>query len=163
MSEEAGTAVAVIEMTLSPTCTPTLASHYLDLSLGTGLIQSGTATLSKPWSRPLCSVRDRSGKANKHRNCSGAGYNTAIPHLAGCKNTGLDEVAALFQQYTHNLNQPELFFRYSGRQSATMDEKETERTVGDEPVTSVLGPNEIPILEGEHGDDDDVLAALGYK
>lgn len=37
------------------------------------------------------------------------------------------------------------------------------KSVAEEPVTSVLSPNEIPILEGEHGEDDDVLASLGYK
>ncbi len=35
--------------------------------------------------------------------------------------------------------------------------------MADEPVTSVLPPNEVPVLEGVHDEDDDVLAALGYK
>lgn len=43
------------------------------------------------------------------------------------------------------------------------DEKSSLKRVGDEPVTSVLSPNEIPVLEGDHDSDDEVLAALGYK
>lgn len=43
------------------------------------------------------------------------------------------------------------------------DDKDSLKRVDQEPVTSVLAPNEIPVLEGEHDSDDDVLAALGYK
>ncbi|EPE02580.1 amino acid permease [Ophiostoma piceae UAMH 11346] len=43
------------------------------------------------------------------------------------------------------------------------DDKSSLKRVGDEPVTSILNPNEIPILEGDHDSDDEVLAALGYK
>ncbi|CAK7274713.1 GABA/polyamine transporter [Sporothrix epigloea] len=43
------------------------------------------------------------------------------------------------------------------------DDKNSLKRVDQEPVTSVLGPNEIPVVEGEHGSDDDVLGALGYK
>ncbi|CAK7274983.1 GABA/polyamine transporter [Sporothrix epigloea] len=43
------------------------------------------------------------------------------------------------------------------------DDKDSAKRVDQEPVTSVLAPNEIPVLEGEHGSDDDVLGALGYR
>ena len=45
----------------------------------------------------------------------------------------------------------------------SLDDKSSLKRVGDEPVTSVLSPNEIPVLEGNHDADDEVLAALGYK
>jgi len=35
--------------------------------------------------------------------------------------------------------------------------------VAEEPVTSVLGPGELPIYERELNADEEVLAALGYK
>ncbi|CAK7210153.1 GABA/polyamine transporter [Sporothrix bragantina] len=45
----------------------------------------------------------------------------------------------------------------------SVGEKDSLKRVDQEPVTSVLAPNDIPVLEGVHGSDDDVLAALGYK
>ncbi|ERS98785.1 amino acid permease [Sporothrix schenckii 1099-18] len=43
------------------------------------------------------------------------------------------------------------------------DDKDSLKRVDEEPVTSVLAANEIPVLKGDHDADDDVLAALGYK
>lgn len=37
------------------------------------------------------------------------------------------------------------------------------KSVAEEPVTSVLAPGEVPILDRELNDDEEVLAALGYK
>lgn len=47
--------------------------------------------------------------------------------------------------------------------SADDNDKESFRRVGEKPVTSVLKSNEIPVVEGKHNADDDVLVALGYK
>lgn len=35
--------------------------------------------------------------------------------------------------------------------------------IGDKPVTSALAPGEVAVLDGKYNDDDEVLAALGYK
>ena len=37
------------------------------------------------------------------------------------------------------------------------------RSVGDNPVTSVLTNNEVPVFDRELTADEEVLAALGYK
>lgn len=36
-------------------------------------------------------------------------------------------------------------------------------SVAEEPVTSVLAPNEVPVFDRELSADEEVLAALGYK
>lgn len=37
------------------------------------------------------------------------------------------------------------------------------KSVAQEPVTSVLAPNEVPVFDRELNEDEEVLAALGYK
>ena len=38
-----------------------------------------------------------------------------------------------------------------------------DKSVAQEPVTSVLAPGEVPVYERELTADEEVLAALGYK
>jgi hypothetical protein len=48
-------------------------------------------------------------------------------------------------------------------ESRTYSTSGRKKSVAEEPVTSVLGPGELPIYERELNADEEVLAALGYK
>jgi hypothetical protein len=47
-----------------------------------------------------------------------------------------------------------------GRKTSTASRR---KSVGEEPVTSILAKGEIPELDGDYTADEEVLAALGYK
>lgn len=47
------------------------------------------------------------------------------------------------------------------RNSSVVSAGSRRRSVADEPVTSVLAPNQVPV--GDFDADEEVLAALGYK
>lgn len=43
------------------------------------------------------------------------------------------------------------------------DSTSRRRSVAEEPVTSVLSPDQVPVYDRELSADEEVLAALGYK
>ena len=97
----------------------------------------------------------------------------AIIRLRSCSRRQEQPSATFVGDYhlpaTATPRSPYHFDTYTGSHSFKMSESRIysvsgrKKSVAEEPVTSVLAANEIPVYERELTADEEVLAALGYK